>query len=253
MNSTIRYRTLSLADSKRWANEIDQYSDGEFALLVSEWGKHSVEVQDVSYNELRNILVEAFDRAGGKTLPSRRMYPVDVEVGLDLYEYLAASGFSEVEAADDDIWRFISVKVIPDLTYLRYPDPEKAVAETGGRINRKRFFLAKRRIWISTLWWYVHLSWQGSKESTRKVIEGNGSNIISHFIETPGRGYRISLYRSLMKKFSNVKDKNDNLFRSVAKLNGAECRNIEPDLLPGGVSEYCDRLFEKVQKKKDDQ
>jgi len=253
MNNAIRYRTLSLAESKRWANEIDQYSDGEFALLVSEWENHSFEVQDASYNELRTVLVEAFNRAGGNTLPSRKMYPVDVEVGLDLYEYLAANGFSEAEAADDDIWRFVSIKVIPDLTYLRYPDPEKAVVEAGGRINRKRFFLAKRRIWISTLWWYVHLSWQGDKESTRKVIEGNGSNIISHFIETPGRGYRTSLYRSLMKKFSNTKEKNDNLFRSVAKLNGAECRNIEPDLLPGGVSEYCDRLFEKVQNNEDNQ
>lgn len=56
-----------------------------------------------------------------------------------------------------------------------------------------------------------------------------------------------------MKKFSNVEGKNDDLFRSIAKLNGAECRNIEPDLLPGGVSEYCDRLFEKVQSNEDDQ
>lgn len=251
MSDLARYRTLSLAESKRWAAEIDQYSDDEFALLVNGWKNHSVEVQDASYGELRAILVEAFDRAGGRTLPPRRMYPVDVEVGLDLYEYLTANGFSEVEAADDDIWRFISVRVVPDLTYLRYPDPEKAVAEAGGRINRKRFFLAKRRIWISSLWWYIHLSWQGSKEATRKVIEGNGSNIISHFIETPGRGYRTSLYRSLMRKYSNTKGKSDALFGSIAKLNGAECRNIEPDLLPGGVSEYCDRLFDKVQYGKD--
>ena len=253
MSNAIRYRTLSLAESKRWANEIDNYSDDEFALLVNEWRSHSVEIQDASYSELRAILVKAFDRAGGNTLPSRKMYPVDVEVGLDLYEYLSANDFSEAEAADDDVWRFISVKIIPDLTYLRYPGPEKAVEEKGGRINRKRFFLAKRRIWVSTLWWYVHLSWQGSKEATRKAIAENGSNIISHFIETPGRGYRVPLYRSLMKKFSNIEGKNDDLFRSIAKLNGAECRNIEPDLLPGGVSEYCDRLFEKVQSSEDDQ
>ncbi|WP_303203413.1 DUF6339 family protein [Raoultibacter timonensis] len=253
MNNEIRYRTMSLAESKRWANGIDQFGDDEFELLVNNWTNHSVDIQDASYDELRKVLVEAFDRAGGKTLPSRKMYPVDVEVGLDLYEYLSARGFTEAEAADDDVWRFISINVVPDLTYLRYPDPEKAVVEAGGRINRKRFFLAKRRIWISTLWWYVHLSWQGSKETTRKVIEGNGSNIISHFIETPGRGYRTSLYRALMKRYSSTSGKNDDLFRSIAKLNGAECRNIEPDLLPGGVMEYCERLLMKLQNNKDNE
>lgn len=142
MGNVIRFRTLSLAESKRWANEIDHCSDDEFALLVKEWRSHSVEIQDASYSELRAILVKAFDRAGGNTLPSRKMYPVDVEVGLDLYEYLSANDFSEAEAADDDVWRFISVKIIPDLTYLRYPDPEKAVVERAAEsIGRDSFWL----------------------------------------------------------------------------------------------------------------
>ena len=175
------------------------------------------------------------------------MYPIDVEVGLDVYDYLSRNGFTAVEASDDDIWRFISIKVFPDLTYLRYPDPEKETREQGGRINRKRFFSHTRRIWIKTLWWYVHLSWQGSVNATRAVLADNGANIISHFIETPGKGYRVDLYRTLMRYYADREDKGDKLFRSVAKLNGAECRNIEPALLPGGVAEYCHVLFSKVE------
>lgn len=244
--SEIKYRTLTMAEARRWATEIDRYTDDEFSLQVEAWKKHEVNLPDRSYAELRAVGLEAFDRPGGASLPNRKMYPIDVEVGLDLYGYLSEHGFTAVEASDDDIWRFMSIKVFPDLTYLRYPDPEKETKEHGGRINRKRFFSHTRRIWIKTLWWYVYLSWQGSKEATRSVLSENGANIISHFIETPGKGYRVDLYRALMGHYAARADKGDKLFRSVAKLNGAECRNIEPSLMPGGVAEYCCVLFAKV-------
>lgn len=244
----IRFKTMSMAEAKRWATELDRCTDNEFSLQVESWKKHDVDLPDPSYAELRRIGLEAFERPGGTSLPNRKMYPIDVEVGLDIYDYLSKKGFTMVEASDDDIWRFISVKIFPDLTYLRYPDPEKEAKEQSGRINRKRFFSHTRRIWVKTLWWYVHLSWQGSVDATRAVLAGNGANIISHFIETPGKGYRVDLYRALMRHYADRPDKSDKLFRSVAKLNGAECRNVEPALLPGGVVEYCCILFDKVEK-----
>lgn len=245
----IRFRTMSISEAKRWATDVDCLTDNEFSLQVESWRKHEVDLPDSSYAELRSIGLEAFRRPGGANLLNRKMYFIDVEVGLDVYSYLSRNGFTTVEASDDDIWRFISIKIFPDLTYLRYPDPEKEAREQGGRINRKRFFSHTRRIWIKTLWWYVHLSWQGSIEATRAVLAENGANIISHFIETPGRGYRIDLYRALMQHYASRGDKSDKLFRSVAKLNGAECRNIEPALLPGGVAEYCCVLFDKVDER----
>lgn len=245
--SEIRFRVMSLAEAKRWATDVDHFTDDEFSLQVESWKKHEVDLPDSSYTELRAIGLEAFERPGGASLPNRKMYPVDVEVGLDVYDYLSKNGFTVIEASDDDIWRFLSIKIFPDLTYLRYPDPEKEAREQGGRINRKRFFSHTRRIWIKTLWWYVHLSWQGSVAATREVLVNNGANIISHFIETPGKGYRVDLYRALMRHYASRDNKSDKLFRSVAKLNGAECRNIEPALLPGGVVEYCSALFDKVE------
>ena len=244
--SEIKYRTMTMSEARRWATEIDHFTDDEFSLQITAWKNHDVELPDSSYAELRAIGLRAFNRSGGLSLPSRKMYPIDVEMGLDVYEYLSGNDFTVVEASDDDVWRYMSIKVFPDLTYLRYPDPEKEAKEQGGRINRKRFFSHTRRIWIKTLWWYVYLSWQGSKDATRAVIAENGANIISHFIETPGKGYRVDLYRALMNHYASRDDKGDKLFRSVAKLNGAECRNIEPSLMPGGVAEYCCILFDKI-------
>lgn len=248
--SEVKYRTMTMSEARRWATELDHYTDDEFALQVDAWKSHDVELPDPSYAELRKVGLDAFQRLGGSSLPSRKMYPIDVEVGLDVYEYLTENGFTAVEASDDDIWRYMSIKVFPDLTYLRYPNPEDEVKKQGGRINRKRFFSQTRRIWIKSLWWYVHLSWQGSKDATRDVIAGNGANIISHFIETPGRGYRVDLYRALMSHYAGRADKGNDLFCAAAKLNGAECRNIEPSLMPGGVTEYCCVLFDKIDEKR---
>lgn len=244
--SSFKCPGLPLSEAKEWAAEIDQMDNEAFASLRGQWEAYTVDEINQNLRPLREACVEAFKRAGGTTLPSRSMYPVDVEVGLAAYNCLNELGFTIVDAANDDIWRYLTVKVIPDLTYMRYPDPDMQAKEAGCRINKKRFFSHTRRIWIKTLWWYVHLSWQGDTESTRAVIEGNGSNIISHFIETPGRGYRVDLYRQLMKMYSEQPEKKDKLFRSIAKLNGAECRNVEPALMKGGVEEYCHILFKKI-------
>lgn len=237
-------RRMSIADAKRWANELDCESAEEFARQLKCWERREVDLPDEGYRGLRNTCVAAFDlttSAGAK--PN---YLTDMEVGLSLYEFLDAHQFTISEASDDDIWRYISVRVLPDLTYFRYPKPEKEGEEQGKRINCKRFFSHTRRIWIKTLWWYVYLSWQGDAESTRSAIQGNGSNIISHFIETPGRGYRVDAYRQIMRRYSLLENKKDETFRALAKLNGAECRTIEPALMDGGVEAYCDLLFEKA-------
>lgn len=242
----MQFREMMLSDARRWAERIDQMSNDEFSSQLAAWKSGDIAIDNSDYQDMRALVYSAFVNAGGLELTSRTMYPVDVEVGLLLYEYLASAGFTEAEACNDGVWRYLTIKVFPDITYFRYPDPEKEVKEKGGRINHKRFFLHPRRIWLKTLWWYVHLSWQGSGEATRRAIEGNGANIIGHFIERPGKGYRLNLYRTLMKDYSLRSDKTDVLFRRLAKLSLAECRNMEPALLPGGEQEYCRLLFSKI-------
>lgn len=237
---------MPLSNARRWAIEMDDMPSEDFDRCIDDWRSGKVDIDDPAYKEIRKTLREEFVKAGGLSLSSGKMYSVDIEVGLCLYVELEREGFTEAEACNDDIWRYLTIKVFPDLTYFRYPAPDKAAEEKGGRINQKRFFSHTRRIWLKTLWWYIHLSWQGSVYATRKVIEGNGSDIISQFIERPGKGYRIDLYRTLMRMYSARSDKKDDLFKRLAKLSRAECKNMEPALLRGGAEEYCQMLFKVI-------
>ncbi len=78
------------------------------------------------------------------------------------------------------------------------------------------------------------------------MLKNNGTNIISHFIERPGKGYRLVLFRSMMKAYSAVPVKKDELFRAAAKLNLAKCKTVEPALTIGGEASYSQHLFDEV-------
>jgi len=234
---------LDIAEARKWCSEIDSLPDEDFESLVANWHEHEINSVDSRYEALRSSIIQAFDESGGLKLSSRKMYPVDVEVGLTLYTVLSTMGFTVVDAGNDDIWRYLTIRVFPDITYMRYPDPDDQANKHGERINNKRFFSHTRRIWLKTLWWYVHLSWQGDVEKTRKVIEGNSADMIGQLIERCGRGYRYELYRSFMYEFSTMPNRSTDLFKKAAKLNLARCRLVEPALTLGGVDEYCTNLF----------
>ena len=189
-------------------------------------------------------------------------------MGIRLYELMSPEkGFTIVQANDDDIWRYISVNVMPDITFIRYPNQPEDVevlrefipdlsyaigvkAEKDSvHIKKKRFYSHTRRIWLKTLWWYIHLGWQGDSENTYSVLENNGTNIISHFIERPGRGYRPTLFRYMLYAFSLLSEQKDSTFRAAAKINLAKCVTTEPALTVGGELEYSKELFEEVLEK----
>ena len=240
----IRFKRLSMSEAKAIVSTYDQMSDIEFDDLVNHWKQYDVptEQYDDSYDEFRTKLVDSFKAALIET-NGKMTYLLDLRVGIALYQLLPiGDDFTVVMANDDDIWRYISVRVMPDITYLRYPDPEKGSV----RINQKRFYSHTRRIWLKTLWWYIHLSWQGNAEDTFEVLKNNGTNIISHFIERPGRGYRLKLFREMMYVYSKQPGQKDKLFRAAAKLNRARCVNVEPALTFGGERKYAEILFDEV-------
>lgn len=245
MSDRIKFREMTLAEARRWNEDIEAMGEAEFKALVESWRVLDVPLVADEYESLRRSITSLFKQKGGCELKSTKMSPLDIEVGLLLRRELDRMGFTVADAVNDDVWRYISVKVFPDITYLRYPsDSEKGKA----RINQKRFYSGKWRIWLKSLWWYIHLSWQDSEEETFRVLEGNGSDIISHFIETPGLGHRVECRRALMREYANRKDRVTPLmFNSAMKLFGAECRTVEPALTQGGVSGCCKRLFDKVE------
>jgi hypothetical protein len=239
----IQYKKFTKAQGREFVEGVDSLSDVAFDDLIAQWKGHTVEGFDDTYSELRNKVIDTYVQyqdAGG--------YELDIRVGLCLYAELNnKSGFTTVLANDDDIWRYLSCKVFPDITYLRYP-PSKTDQNEGHRLNTKRFYLHTRRIWLKTLWWYIHLSWQGTEKTTYNVLKDFGTDTISDFIERPGKGYRLPLYRAIMKEYSRVNNKSANLFNRIQKQNLVNCRNVEPALTEGAEKGYAKRLIEQSMK-----
>lgn len=237
---------LSHRKASQIVQEWEALQDGDFEELVKRWEQHklSEDVPDC-YKDLRGEMVQIFDAHHGTTSKNNReKYLIDLDEALLLYRSYpqSPSGVSLKDASDDDIWRFLSIKVIPDLTYFRYPDPDKGSV----RIAKKRFYSHTRRIWAKTLWWYVYLGWQGDEKKTHDALEGNGTNIISHFIERTGRGYRPELMRAFIGEYADQPIRNDRVFRSAAKLNCAKCQVLEPSLTTFGERGYVRSLFEEI-------
>ncbi|MBS4196446.1 DUF6339 family protein [Lederbergia citri] len=167
-------------------------------------------------------------------------YKFDLFFSLELYKYLTIENrVTEREASDDDFWRYISMKLIPDIVERRWDG-----------LKAPRFYQESRRIWVKVLWWYIHLSWQGSVDDTYEILKHNTTDTVVQLVERPGTGgYRVSLSRELMRHFGRLAEEDpDNhtteMFRKVMRLNTARTKVIEPALTIGGETEYVKELFE---------
>ncbi|MCC3646863.1 hypothetical protein JGK52_09245 [Cytobacillus oceanisediminis] len=161
-------------------------------------------------------------------------YAFDLYMGLVLYSLLNDSySFNERLAAQDEIWRYLSLEVFPDLVNERFG------------INDQRFYKGTRRIWLKSIWWYIHLSWQGTEEETLNTLRDNSSDHILQLLDRSGSGgYRAELTRELMRQYKSYSSsKVPELFRRVLKLNTARLNMIEPSLVEGGIKTYVDDLY----------
>lgn len=165
-------------------------------------------------------------------------YQIDYIFGLKLYKLLTESyNMSIRTAASEGVWRYLSVCVVPDLVELRY-----------GIDHPDRFWKKPKRIWLRVIWWYIHLSWQGDEESTKEVLKDNSTDEILQLVDRCGRdGYRVDLYREIMKKYASMdsdKRRKDQIFRKMMVVNTARVQVIEPELVDGGESEYLNEICE---------
>lgn len=134
------------------------------------------------------------------------------------------------------------MKVIPDI-----------VAQRWGVDNASHYYERGTRIWLKSIWWYIHLSWQSDEESTIEILKNNTTDEILNLVERAGRhGYYLNVYRNIMYFFAKIpqerryiatEGKSDRLFRRIMKLNTARCIVIEPPLYLGGEREYVKDLF----------
>lgn len=190
------------------------------------------------FNNLRNQLIEARDIIFEKYnfddgIQGNEKHLFDLELGLEMYEILRP----HIENRDiypDDIWRYLSVKVIPDIVHVRWG------------LNEDRFFRLSRRIYLKQIWWYIHLSWNTNKEKTFEILKNNTTDTILNLVERPGLGYHIEMYREIMRYYSTIEDSSRDILRRVMVLNTARLKTISPELVDGGITGYVDKLFKDV-------
>lgn len=229
-------RSESQIEMKNW---IERYP--KLPTIDGEYKKIRVDIQAFN-SKVRN---ECLDKVAKKD------YYIDVHLGILLYDYLNKQpNFNLRVAANDDFWRFLSIKVVPDV-----------VAERWGKDNESHYWSKPARIWLRSIWWYVHLSWQGDIDTTVRVLDSPcfSTDTILNLEERTGRkGTFIDVYRYIMYYYShiskevidefnkNTKTDQDDLFRVVMRLNTAKAMVINPGLYLGGEKEYVRSLFMDV-------
>ena len=215
------------------------------------WIERNFIIEDVDdeYKEVRNNLVNLYTLATTDLKESKRQkYLIDIRFGTLLYNYLnSLNDFNLRVASNDGFWRYLSLCVIPDIVGKRW-----------GNENRDHYYKKSIRTWLRSLWWYVHLSWQGNIESTDKILSSSRccSDTILNLVERPGRnGTYIDLYRRIMYYFVNISPTkpvdNIKLFRSIMKLALAKPQVIDPDLCDGGASDYAKEIVQECIDKVD--
>lgn len=202
------------------------------------------EYQGIRY-KLRKIHEEASDEVD-QDIPEKYLY--DIHMAIRLYQYLGEQDWFNLRVASDaGFWRYLSLIVIPDIVGKRW----KIQYED-------HYWKQPSRIWISQLWWYIYLSWQGSLEETWRLISMRrfSTDTIQNLVERVGKkGTYCETYRYIMYYFGKVpesvlnefskknKKKKYDLFRTIMILHTAKSMVIEPDLFSGGPKEYARSLF----------
>lgn len=215
----------------------------EAESIMNSWEIRPTVECDSEFNALRNDLLFVrekfyFNFSDENNTEPNSGYRVDLNFGMELYLILTNTyQFTIRQASDDEIWRYLSMCVVPDIVFARWG------------MSPDRFWKEQRRVWLKTLWWYIHLSWQGNNLETFKILKENTTDEIVQMVERSGKfGYRIDVSRAIMKYYGEMekqkKKDHPGIFRKVMKLNTARTRVIEPSLMDGGETAYVKELFE---------
>ncbi len=219
-----------------WNNLEYSYTSAENDFNLLEVTSRSVIPIDPSpeFQVLRTKLIEARDEVFEKyefDKADKLDYQFDLAYGLKIYKiFQEDENFTNRFASKDDIWRFISIKVIPDIVHSRHD------------LKADYFYKNSRRIWLKRIFWYIHLSWAGDEESTYNILKNNSTDTILNLVERPGLGYHVDLYREIMKQYGD-KGHNNDLFRRIMKLNTAREVVLIPEFYQDGIVGYVEDLF----------
>ncbi|MCV2231838.1 hypothetical protein N7548_03250 [Acholeplasma manati] len=197
------------------------------------------------YKQIRIEIMKIFEK-----YKNLKGYEFDYRFAVDFYIIMNEIKTFKPYLTNYDYWRYICLDVAPEVIDFRHPidDPYKE--------STKEYYYKKNlRMYFPTLYWYVHLSWQNTREETLKALEDNTTDTILNLVERPGKkGISIDLFRKIMyyyyhvdKKDRKVIDSIDNksysLFRRVMILHLSKLNTIIPNKYREGIDGYVRMLF----------
>ena len=220
--------------------KIERLSRKEAIEAMNSWIANSFALPTIGkdYAEIRNDLVAMLSQSQDEA-EIVQGYQTDVCFGSALFGYLKQKPwFTDRLASDDGFWRYLSLRVVPDL-----------LGDRWGNTNADHYYTKPSRIWLKTMWWYFYLSFNKDVATTKEMLlsEAFSTDTILNLVERTGRsGTNISVYRRIMSKYSALEGVGDKDFRNIMKLNTAKAVVIEPVFSEGGVSGYVDSLFNEL-------
>lgn len=220
--------------------EVKRFEAEEIFKNQSLIEKHNPNNLTGDYRDLYNKLIKEHQ----KICSFKRLYQYDLDMALVLYETLNNfEWFNDVVASNYDFWRYLSIKVAPNIVFHRHD------------LQPEYYYKKNVRLYFYTLYWYIHLSWQGDKSTTQNILLLNNTDTILQSVERPGkRGLHIETFREIFRSFgqilinkshstSNSQFDKTNAFRSIMILHTAKSISIQPELYLGGVSGYVEMLL----------
>lgn len=262
----MKWIEMTRGEAKKRTAAWNSMPEATFDEMMRKWGNDIVtHVHDEDYLNLRTEIIDEWKRVNKEQNGNSR-YAVDCHFAVSLYRILCQYGMSPRVASNDRIWMYLGIEIFPDITSARWG--KYKIKHSDGSIdtfnvNESRYWKTVRRIYLKSLWWYVYLSYQDcgnpddSLKNTLKCIESNSTDEIVQLVERAGSsGYRIDLYRAIMRKYATVpafdgsqrqdgrypKNRAD-LLRKVMKLNTARSSVLEPELTENGIDGYVKELF----------
>lgn len=155
---------------------------------------------------------------------------------MKTYNYLnQQNDFTLKYESNYDFWRYFAVCVIPDI-----------IAKRWNVTKSDHFYSKPTGIYPFQVYWYIKLSWQGTKDKTINILRENQEDQILNLVDRPSSiGINLELYRRIMYKLSFINpNERQKKFRAVMLKNTAKLVNIRPELYDGGIDAYVDMLYE---------
>lgn len=224
--------------------ELSKNESQEICDNVFDGGGILLGVNHRDYYELKLLIENAYNKAldilnlsKENLINCNAKYKFDCYFGKEIYRIFTSDKYriGEREAANDDIWRFIQVKIIPELIYYRWSDNIKP-----------RIYAQSNRLYLKTLWWFYYLSFNKDLDTTCEQLlkPCNSTDTIVALVERSGKkGYRLDLYREIMKQ-KCINNLGTEEFRNLMVYNSAKIRIVNPYLVFGGIEEYVRQLIE---------